>query len=103
MGFHINLCLSALYNKETKQYEITKEQLWESFKAQMENEDNISHKVLYCNSCGTVSYTHLDVYKRQNLLKLILLEHLIFFMLHSVLYALFWTIVRYYFVEELQV
>nr|DAN37933.1 MAG TPA: hypothetical protein [Caudoviricetes sp.] len=52
MGFHINLCLSALYNKETKQYEITKEQLWESFKAQMENEDNISHKVLYCNSCG---------------------------------------------------
>lgn len=38
--------------KKTKQYEITKEQLWESFKAQMENEDNISHKVLYCNSCG---------------------------------------------------
>lgn len=52
MGFHINLCLTALYNKETEQYEITKDQLWESFKAQMENEDNISHKTLYCNMCG---------------------------------------------------
>lgn len=52
MGFYINLCLSALYNKENGQYEITKDQLWESFKAQMENEDNISHKVLYCNNCG---------------------------------------------------
>ena len=52
MGFYITLCLSALYNKENGQYEITKDQLWESFKAQMENEDNISHKVLYCNNCG---------------------------------------------------
>ena len=28
MGFHINLCLTALYNKETEQYEITKDQLF---------------------------------------------------------------------------
>lgn len=54
MGFHINLCLSALYNKENGQYEITKDQLWESFKAQIENKDNISYKVLYCNSCNEI-------------------------------------------------
>lgn len=52
MGFHINLCLSALYNVRTGQYEITKEQLWESFKVQMENKDNVTFKTLYCNVCG---------------------------------------------------
>lgn len=51
MGFHISLCLTALYNKETGQYEIDKEQLWESFKAQMQNQEHITYKTLYCNSC----------------------------------------------------